>query len=82
MPPCTWPSSSMGFRGDPEIVHHGVAADRDTAGLRVDLQLADMAAVREGGGLGIVVVRGVQRARRDRLRQVEQVDPAVGGRPP
>ena len=45
----------------PEIVHQRIAHDRDHAGLRIDLDLRDMAAVGVGRRRGLVHMADVER---------------------
>ena len=67
------------------VVDRGVARDRHLAGVAVDLDLGDMAAVGEGlrrlgGGLGVEVFRDLAALLHllGARRQLEQRDPPVG----
>ena len=87
MPPWTWPCSSSGLRAAPKVVDDAVVHDLQHAGVGIDLELADMAAVGEGVGrrrAGELVVQPGLLARRHvlgilrRLGDVEQAHAAVG----
>ena len=70
-----------------EVIHHRVTQDRGDAAVGIDLDLGDMAAVREGGGRRILHLRiiesGLHAGRELRgiarhLRDIEQIDMPVG----
>ncbi len=60
-PPCTWPSTMIGFTDGADVVDRDVGADLHESGLGVDLGRAQVGAVREREVVRIVGRLGVQR---------------------